>query len=95
MKLTGKYSGEANSSFVDFEVDELLSSEQFDRIEEERSCYEAIWQGNNEEFNSGFSLLISFDDCEDSDIDLLEEVLNSKSIKIIRDMYEDSQRVQF
>jgi len=95
MKLTGKFLGDSDSSFVDFEVDELLSAEQFDRIEEERSCYEAIWQGKDDKFDSGFTLLISFDDCEDSDIDLLEEVLNSSSIKIIRDMYEDSQRVRF
>jgi len=95
MKLTGKYSGENDSSFVDFEVDELLSAEQFDKIEEERSCYEAIWQGKDNKFDSGFTLLISFDDCEDSDIDLLEEVLDDESMKIIKEMHEDSQRVRF
>jgi hypothetical protein len=95
MKLEGKYLGEINSSFVEFEVDELISSDDFDEIKEQASCYEAIWQGKSDTFSNGISLMIGFDNCEDGDLDLLEDYVDSDSMDTLKEMLEDSQRVRF
>lgn len=95
MKLTGKFLGEHNSSYVEFQVDELIDSNTFDEIKEQASCYEAIWQGKSDTFKNGISLMLCFDECGSDDIKLLEDVLDEDSMEIIEEMYEDSQRVRF
>jgi len=94
MKLTGKYLAEHNSSFVEFEVDELMERDSYEEIKENASSSESIWQGNSEVFKNG-SLMLGFDYCESEDIDLLRDILDEDSMEIIDEMYEDSQRVRF
>jgi hypothetical protein len=90
MILTGKFLGEHNSAFVEFEIDELIEGATFDEIKEKASCYEAIWQGKSDTFKNGISLMMGFDYCESSDIELLKEHLSSESFEILEEMYEDS-----
>ncbi len=94
MKLTGKYLAEHNSSFIEFEVDELMDKDSYEDIKDNASSSEAIWQGNSDVFNKG-GLMLGFDYCEDKDIELLRDVLDEDSMEIIEKLYEDSQRVRF
>jgi len=95
MKLTGKYLGDLESSFVEFDVDCLPSKDEQETIEGERSCYESIWMGKSSFKDGGFSLMMGFDDCEQSDIDLICEYLDEESQERMQEMYDESQRVIF
>ena len=90
MKLTGKYMADIHSSFVEFEVDELPSVGEQENITEEASCYEAIWMGNAKKGGNTFgespSLLIGMDDCEMSDLDLLESVMSDEDVEEIKEV---------
>lgn len=89
MKLSGKYLAEHNSSFVEFDVDSLPSSDEQDEIKDKQSCYEAIWMGKSSFVEGGFSLMISFDDADSSDIELIKEYIEEDSQEIIDDIGEN------
>ena len=72
MKFTGKYLAEHLSSYVEFEVDELPTAEQERHISDARSCYEAIWFGKSTYREGGFSVIISFDEADQNDLQLVK-----------------------
>ena len=89
MKLTGKYLAEHNSSFVEFEVDALPTMDEQEKIKDKQSCYEAIWLGNSSFIEGGFSLMICFDESNESDIELIKKYLDEDSQEIIDDIREN------
>ena len=90
MKLTGKYQAETNSSFVEFEVDELPSKEAQSEIVDEATCYEAIWMGEAHKAGNTFgdspTLMIGMDDSEMSDLDLLLDVMSEEDVERIKEI---------
>jgi len=90
MEITGKFVGDMNSSFVEFEVDTLPTSEERDNIDENKSCYEAIWMGKSKAFESGVSLMIGMDDCENDDLDLLVGAMSEDDVMKIKELKGDN-----
>lgn len=89
MKLSGKYLAEHNSSFVEFDVDALPTVSEQQIIKDKQSCYEAIWMDKSSFVQGGFSIMISFDEADSSDILLIKKYLDSDSKEILDDVQEN------
>ena len=95
MKLTGKYLGTNESSFIEFEVDgDVLDNETKGELQDELSCYEAYWQGKSDLFK-GNSIMIGMDEADESDIDAICEHLDEAGAELIRDKFEYASTVRF
>jgi hypothetical protein len=96
MELTGTKISEHNSSFVEFELDEI-DSDKKDELYEGRHSAETIWVGTKDQggkFEKG-SILLFIDELEDCDKEILSEVFNEDSMEIINDVIEDFGQIRY
>lgn len=94
IKLTGKFSGESDSSFKEFEIDRLPTIDEEREMNEERSCYEAIWFGSNKKHkNVAFenTMMLGLDYMEQCDLDILEGMFDADSFRVIKREYKSAQ----
>lgn len=96
IKLTGKFAGSGDSSFMEFEVDRLPTNDESNEISENSSCYEAIWFGpQSKGVTFENTMMLGLDYMESEDLDILRDLLDEDGYKIVKRKYDEANTIIF